>query len=92
MFFTTSILSFLILVITLTITYSQYNQSKNTIEAIIFSEIIKVKNAPTKDADQLFTLHEGTKVSILDNVDEWKKIKLVDGKIGWVLSKNLKEL
>jgi tetratricopeptide (TPR) repeat protein len=92
LFFTTSILSFLILVITLTITYSQYNQSKNTIEAIIFSEIIKVKNAPTKDADRLFTLHEGTKVNILDTVDDWKKIKLVDGKTGWMFTKNLKEL
>jgi uncharacterized protein YgiM (DUF1202 family) len=80
------------LIVTLTITYTQYNQSKNTIEAIVFSEKIKVKNAPTKDADKLFTLHEGTKVNVLDIVDEWKKIKLADGKTGWVLTKKLKEL
>jgi tetratricopeptide (TPR) repeat protein len=91
LFFTTSILSFILLFITLTITYSQYNQSKNTVEAIIFSEEVEVKNAPTNDANEIFTLHEGTKVKILDAVDDWKKIKLVDGKIGWLLSKNLKE-
>jgi tetratricopeptide (TPR) repeat protein len=92
LFFTTSVLTFLMLIVTLTITYTQYNQSKNTIEAIVFSEKIKVKNAPTKDADKLFTLHEGTKVNVLDIVDEWKKIKLADGKTGWVLTKKLKEL
>ncbi|PKH50197.1 hypothetical protein CXF68_05555 [Tenacibaculum sp. Bg11-29] len=92
LFFTASILAFLMLIITLTITYTQYNLSKNAIEAIVFLEKIKVKNAPTKDADKLFTLHEGTKVNVLDTVDEWKKIKLTDGKTGWVLTKNLKEL
>lgn len=92
LFFTTSILSFLLVIISLIITYSQYNQSIKNIEAIIFSEEIEIKNAPTNDADEIFTLHEGTKVNILDTVDDWNKIKLVDGKTGWMLSKNLKQL
>ncbi|QXP73350.1 tetratricopeptide repeat protein [Tenacibaculum sp. AHE15PA] len=91
-FFTTSILSFILLIAAFAITYSQYNQSKNTINAIVFSEEVDVKNAPTKDADEIFMLHEGTKVKVLDTVDKWNKIKLVDGKIGWLLSENLKEL
>ncbi|CAM1351107.1 SH3 domain-containing protein [Tenacibaculum insulae] len=92
LFFSTSILSFLLLIITVTITFTQYNQSKNNIEAIIFAEEIEIKNAPTKDADEIFTLHEGTKVKVLDTVDDWKKIKLVDGKTGWLLSENVKIL
>ena len=91
LFFITSTLSFILLLSTLTITYSQYNQSKKTVEAIIFSEEVEIKNAPTNDADEIFTLHEGTKVKVLDTVDNWKKIKLVDGKIGWMFSENLKE-
>lgn len=91
-YFTTSILSFLILAIVLTITFTQYNQTINTVEAIVFVEEIEVKNAPTSDANEIFTLHEGTKVNIIDTVDNWKKIKLVDGKIGWSLANNLKEL
>jgi len=92
LFFTTSILSFFALIITLIITYSQYNQSKKNVEAIIFAEKTEIKNAPTKDGNELFTLHEGTKVNVLDTVDDWKKIKLADGKTGWMLTKNLKEL
>ncbi|CAM1358920.1 Anaphase-promoting complex, cyclosome, subunit 3 [Tenacibaculum sediminilitoris] len=91
-YFTASIISFFLLITSLTITYSQYNQTKNTIEAIIFTEEVSVNNEPTDSSNEIFTLHEGTKVYVLDSVDNWKKIKLVDGKIGWVNSQNLKEL
>lgn len=91
-YFTTSILSFIALISALTITYNQYNQAKNNIEAIIFSEEVSIKNAPTSNAEEVFTLHEGTKVKVVDTVDDWKKIKLIDGKIGWIVSKYLKEL
>lgn len=92
LFFITSIISFLLLISSLIIAYHQYNQSKNTVEAIVFSEEVSVKNEPTKNSDEAFTLHEGTKVLVLDSVDDWKKIKLADGKIGWLITKNLKEI
>lgn len=91
-YFTTSILSFLLLSISLVITYTQYNQAKNTTEAIIYIEEVSVNNEPTDSSNEIFTLHEGTKVNVLDSVDNWKKIKLADGKVGWVKSKILKEL
>lgn len=92
MFFTTSIISFILLVTTLAIAFNQYNLSKNKIEAIIFTEKTTVKSEPTKNSDKAFTLHEGTKVNVIDAVDDWKKIRLTNGKIGWLLSKNLKEI
>ncbi len=92
LYFTTSIISFLLLIVTFVITFTQHNQTKNTIEAIIFTEEIEVKNAPTIDANEIFTLHEGTKVNVLDSVDNWKKIKLVDGKIGWIKKEALRLL
>ena len=92
LYFGTSILSFLLLITSIFITYNQYNISKNTIEAIIFSEKTEVKNAPTLNSEDVFTLHEGTKVFVLDAVDNWKKIKVADGKIGWILTEKLKEI
>lgn len=91
-YFTTSIISFLFLTTSLVITYTQYNQSKINIKAIIYTEEVSVKNEPTNNSNEVFTLHEGTKVSVLDSVDNWKKIKLADGKVGWVKTKILKEL
>lgn len=92
LFFTTSILSFILLITTLAITFTQYNQSKSNIEAIVFNEEVEIKNAPTDDSDAIFTLHEGTKIKVLDAVDDWNKIKLADGKIGWVKSNVIKVL
>jgi tetratricopeptide (TPR) repeat protein len=92
LYFSTSIISFLLLITSLLITYNQYATSKNTIEAIIFSEKTDVKNAPTFNSEDVFTLHEGTKVFVLDGVDNWKKIKLADGKIGWIIADELKLL
>ena len=33
-----------------------------------------------------------TKVQILDTVNNWKKIKLSDGKTGWIINDDLKAL
>ena len=91
-FFVTSILSFILCIVSISFTYNQYNYAQNTKFAIIFSEKTAIKNGPTLNSEEVFTLHEGTKVAVLDTVDAWKKIKLVDGKIGWVLAKEIKLL
>ena len=92
LFFVTSILSFLLLFSSLAISFNQYNISKTNKFAIIFSEKAEVKNAPTLNSNDIFTLHEGTKIKVLDEIDNWKKIKLADGKIGWLIASDLKEL
>jgi tetratricopeptide (TPR) repeat protein len=89
-FFTSSILCIILFFISLSITYHQYNYSKEAVFAIIFAEKTTVKNEPTSNSEEIFTLHEGTKVKVLDTVDDWKKIKLVDGKIGWLLATEIK--
>ena len=92
LFFITSILSFIILIVSIFITYNQYNNSKNNLEAIIFAEKTEVRNAPTLNSEAVFNLHEGTKVLVLDAVDNWKKIRIADGKIGWIIKDELKLL
>jgi SH3-like domain-containing protein len=42
------------------------------------------------NSDKIFTLHEGTKVLVLDSVDNWKKIRIADGKIGWISTEEIK--
>tara|TARA_R110001632_G_scaffold107700_3_gene217404 strand:+ start:9068 stop:9826 length:759 start_codon:yes stop_codon:yes gene_type:complete len=92
LFFLTSIFSFLFLIVTTIFAMKEYSYSKNTIEAIIFVEETDIKNAPTLNSEKVFTLHEGTKVRVLDSVDNWKKIKIADGKIGWIIADEIKVL
>ena len=53
-------------------------------KAIISSPLVNGKSSPDNSGTDLFVLHEGTKVSIEDEVGEWLEIRLSDGNIGWV--------
>lgn len=62
----------------------KYYYTKENKEAIIFTPTITIKSSPTKGSVDLFVIHEGTKVRIVDKVDKWFKIKIQDGSVGWV--------
>lgn len=91
-YFTTSSISFILLIVTVFITYNQYNQTIKNKEAIVFAAKTEVRNAPTLNSEEVFTLHEGTKVIVLDAIDDWKKIKIADGKQGWIIADEIKLL
>jgi hypothetical protein len=48
-------------------------------QAVIFSPSVNGKSSPDDSGTDLFVLHEGSKVSIEDEVGEWYEIKLSDG-------------
>jgi tetratricopeptide (TPR) repeat protein len=92
LYFNSTILSVVILIFTVFFAFEKFDIDKKNRTAIIFSQKTDIKNAPTNTSEDIFELHEGTKVLILDELDDWKKIKLSDGKIGWLLAENLKEI
>ena len=61
-------------------------------EAIVMSTAISVKSSPDNSATDLFVLHEGTKVKVLSEVDEWCEVVIADGKKGWTLKSNIEEI
>jgi len=58
-------------------------------QAVIFSPSVNGKSSPDDSGTDLFVLHEGSKVSIEDEVGEWYEIKLSDGNKGWIPSNSL---
>lgn len=92
LFFITSILSVIFVTTCLFFAFRNKHYVDNNIEAIIFSTEAEVKSAPTNSSDIYFELHEGTKVLILESLDDWKKIKIADGKMGWINTSSLKEI
>ncbi len=53
-------------------------------KAIIFNPQVSGKSSPDESGTDLFILHEGTKVTVEDEVGEWYEIRLSDGNKGWV--------
>jgi len=91
-YFVSSILSVVFALLVITIAYQNYNYIKSYKQAIVFEQQTDVKTAPTMSSEVNFQLHEGTKVQVLESLDNWKKIKIADGKIGWIVSEHIKEL
>ena len=61
-------------------------------EAIVIAPVASIKSSPGDAGKSIFVLHEGTKVSILDDLGEWRKIELSDGRQGWVLDNSIEEI
>lgn len=59
-------------------------------QAIIISPTITVKSSPSETSVDLFVLHEGTKVSILESVEGWNKIKIANGSVGWLTDDSMR--
>lgn len=68
------------------------NSYYNDKPAIVFAEITLLKSEPKISGKTRFTLHEGTKVAVLESRATWKKVQLSDETIGWVESDALREL
>lgn len=71
---------------------SSRNDMLSRNEAIVMGTAISIKSSPDRSATDLFVLHEGTKVRILSQVDEWCEVVIADGKKGWTEKKNIEEI
>jgi len=91
-YFITSSITVMMVSLSLLFSYQNYQYATSTRTAIIFAQQAQVKSAPTKSSEVNFELHEGTKVFVLESLDNWVKIKIADGKIGWIEEDNMKEL
>ena len=92
LYFNLTIFAVFLMTVTVIFAYSNYETIQKSSNAIIFSLKSEIKNSPSLDGETVFELHEGTKVSIMDTLANWKKIKLADGKIGWVNAADIKEI
>ncbi|WP_163444346.1 tetratricopeptide repeat protein [Flavobacterium columnare] len=63
-----------------------YEQSRLEKEkpAIVFVDVVNVKSEPNEVAANAFVLHAGTKVNIIDHLDNYYKIQIADLKEGWL--------
>ena len=61
-------------------------------EGIIISPEVEVFSSPSSYSTKLFNVHEGLKINIQDQSDNWLEIELIDGKIGWIESSEIRLL
>ena len=59
-------------------------------QAILMTPTVTVKSSPSETSVDLFVLHEGTKVSILETADGWCKIKIANGSVGRLMEDSMR--
>lgn len=84
--FWTGLFILLITLMSFGFSYQKYHSLNSRNEAIVFDPSVTIKSSPNQNSVDLFVIHEGTKVKILDTLGEWHEIKIANGSVGWIHS------
>ncbi len=66
------------------------HQDSQFTNAVVVEQAVTVKASPDASSNDAFIIHEGLKIQIDDKVGDWYKIRLADGKIGWLHDSEIK--
>jgi len=91
-FFGLMILFLVNLILSILISSFEKKMTENNTQAIVFSESIAVKSEPNQNSVNVALLHEGTKVEVLEELDDYYKVVLPDQNVGWLVKKSVKLL
>ena len=81
-----------LLLLTIVLLTVKMNKEFNVKDGIIVEVSVTVKSSPDNSSKDEFIIHEGLKVRLEDKVDDWVKIRLDDGKIGWIYENNVGQI
>lgn len=91
-FFSGSMVALFIALLSVFFAFKNYDAVVNQKAGIVFASSTQVRSEPVMRSEVSFTIHKGTKVSIISEVDDWARVQLADGKEGWMLKGDLKQL
>jgi len=77
---------------TMIFAWHAYSDLKSVSEAIVFAPTITVKSSPDDKSTDLFVLHEGTKVMLMDDISGWYEIRIANGSVGWLPKTSLEKI
>jgi len=72
--------------------WQDYNNIMHRKEAIIFSPTVTIKSSPDEKSVDLFVLHEGAKVELIDNIGTWYEIRIANGSVGWLSASAIEKI
>lgn len=72
--------------------FSRVEQLNAHRAAVVMPDAATVRSTPDASGIESFVVHEGLKVHILDRKDDYYRIRLEDGKTGWIPSSALERI
>ena len=59
---------------------------------IVMTPSVVVRGAPDASGTELFVIHEGLKVQVIETLGEWYNVRLADGNEGWIRQADLEKI
>ncbi len=82
--FILAVILFVISLVSISLALTNKSLTLNNNFAIVFEPVVTGTSSPGTGGNELFVIHEGTKVEVIDKLGEWFEIKLSDGTVGWI--------
>ncbi len=76
--------SLAVLILTAIMLFARINRETSSQYGVLTEQVQAVKVSPDENSNDAFVIHEGIKFKIEDELKDWAKIKLSDGKVGWL--------
>ena len=72
--------------------FKQKNKIVNRSTGIVMSASVSIHTSPDAHSQELFRLHEGSKVRIKREEGNWFEIVIANGSVGWLQKKNIEKI
>lgn len=82
--FSVAVIALFFTIISIFSANTRYGIETSNNQAIVFAQTVTIKSSPDTSGNDLFILHEGTKVKIKSILGEWVEINTMDGNSGWI--------
>ena len=91
-FFTYSIISLFIFIITLIMSINSKSNYFNSDPAILYDKEVSFRSEPNLRSEEIFKLHEGLKINVKETINDWTLIRLSNGSEGWVPTSSFRKI
>jgi hypothetical protein len=92
LFFVLMIFGIIISILTIMAAFYARNHVDEQQYAIVMVEEINGRESPKQSSPSVFTIHEGTKIKLLEEFEGWSRIALANGSKAWVPEDVYREL
>ena len=91
--FFTGLIALVVAILCISMASWQKNNYTGDEAAVVMTPVVSVKSSPSEDnSTELFLLHEGTTIEVLQHDGDWYEIKLADGRRGWLLTREVMDI
>ena len=90
--FLIGIVGVLLCVLPFALAFSRVHFDKNSRLGIIIEHAVALRSSPDDAGKEVVTIHEGTKIKMLEELSGWWKVQLPNGELGWLSPEVFEEI